>query len=160
MRPLIISGNSFLKVFLVFFIPIFMIAGCSEDTSSKTTGPHPRIFFHTIDNEAVLAVEVASKPEERMKGLMGRTEMDEDSGMIFVWDSPTDTGFWMKDTLLPLSIAFIDADGIIIDIQDMEPETLESHSPPSSYLYAVEVNQGYFEDNGIKAGDKVELLDI
>ena len=88
---------------------------------------------------------------------MYEQSLDPNRGMIFIWDGPVSGGFWMKNTYLPLSIAFVDSDLRIIDIQNMEPETLDEHKPPSPYQYAIEVNQGYFEDNGISTGDKVVL---
>jgi len=88
---------------------------------------------------------------------MGVSSMATDSGMIFVWDSPITTPFWMKDTLIPLSIAFIAGDGTIVDIQEMEAMTLDPHGPGKAYYYAVEANKGYFSQHGIKPGDKAEI---
>lgn len=84
-------------------------------------------------------------------------EMAEDEGMIFVWNEPVTGGFWMKNTYIPLSIAFVSSDLRIIDIQDMEPLSLEPHEPAGPYLYAIEANQGFFERNGIAVGSPVEL---
>lgn len=116
-----------------------------------------RVVFKTQTGETVMIAEVADSEPEKSLGLMGRTELAADSGMIFVWSSPTRGGFWMKDTLIPLSIAFVGDDGTIIDILDMEPESLESHAPGKAYMYAIEVNQGYFQENGIRTGDQVLL---
>ncbi len=91
------------------------------------------------------------------KGLMNRTYLAPDSGMVFVFPSDTQTPFWMKDTLIPLSIAWISSDGTIVEIQDMQPETENLHYPAKLYRYAIEANQGYYQKNGIVAGDKVEL---
>ena len=88
---------------------------------------------------------------------MGRASLAPDSGMIFTWDRDTHEGFWMKDTLIPLSIAFISSEGIIIDIQDMEPQTLAAHSPTGPYRYAVETSKGFFAGQGISKGDRVDL---
>jgi len=88
---------------------------------------------------------------------MGVSSLDADSGMIFVWDSPVTTPFWMKNTLIPLSIAFLSGDGTIIDIQEMEAQTLTQHGPGKAYIYAVEANKGYFSRQGIKVGDKAEI---
>lgn len=134
------------------------LAGCGD--ADDAGGGTSEIVFHGSDGDVKLNVEVAATEEQRSQGLMNRDELDEDSGMIFVWDYPTAGGFWMKDTFIPLSIAFISADGLIIDIQDMQPQTLESHSPRRSYMYAVEVNQGYFADKGIAVGDSVDLSAI
>jgi len=106
---------------------------------------------------ASLRVEVADEPAEWARGLMFRTELAEDDGMLFAF--PTDVGypFWMQNTPLPLSIAFIAADGRILEIQDMQPQTTDFHTPAQRYRSALEVNQGYFARNGVKPGDRAEL---
>jgi hypothetical protein len=106
---------------------------------------------------AELTVELATTPAARGSGLMGREELAEDRGMLFAFPADTETGFWMKDTSIPLSIAFIAADGTILDVQDMEPLSTELHRSPEPYRYALEVNQGWFGRNGFGAGDRVEV---
>jgi len=103
-----------------------------------------------------LETEVADDPDEKTIGLMGRKELAEGQGMLFVFSRPQPMGFWMKDTLIPLSIAYLNAAGIIREIHDMQP--LEENSIPSVFgdlVYALEVPQGWFAKNGIMAGDKV-----
>lgn len=100
-----------------------------------------------------ILVEVAKSPEERAKGLMGRKYLGKDEGMLFIFDQEDYHGFWMKNTLIPLSIAFMDKEGRIVSIKDMEPLTLESHLPPRPILYALEMNQGWFSANKIRVGD-------
>ena len=107
-----------------------------------------------------LTVELARTAEERSRGLMFRDELAEDGGMLFVYVDDTEAGFWMKDTLIPLSIAFIAADGTILDIQDMEPQSEDTHRPPEAYRYALEVNQGWFREHGFATGDRVEIPDL
>lgn len=107
--------------------------------------------------EHTLTVEIASTPEERAVGLMHRKSMKEDRGMIFVFENDQILSFWMKDTLIPLSIAFISADGTIRQIEDMEPESLSSVTSRRSVLYALEVNRGWFVERGIVPGDVVDL---
>jgi hypothetical protein len=104
-----------------------------------------------------LTVEIADSPEERARGLMFRDSLPADAGMLFVWPGDTLSPFWMKDTLIPLSIAFIDADGVILHIEDMEPLDETLHVSPKPYRYAVEANQGWFEEHGIEVGDGVTL---
>ncbi len=106
-----------------------------------------------------LTVELARTSGERSRGLMLREELAEDGGMLFVYVEDTGAGFWMKDTLIPLSVAFIAADGTILDIQDMEPLSTELHRPPEPYRYGLEVNQGWFQQNGFDVGDRVEIPD-
>ncbi len=84
---------------------------------------------------------------------MERKELGRDEGMFFIFETEDYHGFWMKNTLLPLSIAFIDKDCRIVKITDMKPQTLDSHMPPRPILYALEMNKGWFSRNGIKTGD-------
>ena len=106
-----------------------------------------------------LTVELAQTAAERSRGLMGREELPEDRGMLFVFPQDTETAFWMKDTAIPLSIGFIAAGGVILDIQAMEPLSRELHRPPQPYRYALEVKQGWFERHGFESGDQVEIPD-
>ena len=106
-----------------------------------------------------LTVELARTAGERGRGLMFREELAEDGGMLFVFPEDTEARFWMKDTLIPLSIAFIAADGTILDIQDMEPLSEDTHRPPEPYRYGLEVNQGWFREHSLGRGDRVEISD-
>lgn len=103
----------------------------------------------------VLEVEVADDPESRARGLMGRTELGETEGMLFVFESSEPRSFWMKDTPLPLSIAYIDERWTIREIHDMEPRSLEPVPSRFPARYALEVNQGAFERLGIEPGDRI-----
>jgi uncharacterized membrane protein (UPF0127 family) len=114
-------------------------------------------FRNAAGDEVVLSVEVADDAEERARGLMFRESLAEDTGMIFVYAEDTTIGFYMRDTTIPLSIAFIGRDGVIIDIQDMQPLDETLHYAPGPYAYAVEVNQGWYTRNGIGVGDRVEV---
>ena len=108
-------------------------------------------------NDREILVEVAKTGEERALGLMGRTSLGKEEGMYFIFEDEGIHGFWMKNTLLPLSIAFIDREGKIVWITDMEPLTLSIHNPPRPVLYALEMNKGWFAKNGIKVGDIVRF---
>lgn len=110
-----------------------------------------------IEPRPRLVLELARTPEERHDGLMFREYLDWDSGMLFEFEAPTRSGFWMRNTLLPLSIAWINSDGLIVDIQDMVPLTEDVHYPSTSYSFALEVNQGWYEVNGIGIGQRVLL---
>jgi uncharacterized membrane protein (UPF0127 family) len=90
------------------------------------------------------------------RGLSGRRELPEDRGMLFVTGARA-SGFWMKDTLIPLSIAFIDRDGTIVHIEEMEPETTEIHSTERPFYYALEANGGWYRRHGVGVGDAVRL---
>ncbi len=111
------------------------------------------LYFHHKE----IWVEVARTPEERSLGLMGRKHLGKDDGMLFIFEREDYHGFWMKDTLLPLSIAFIDKNGRIVWMTDMKPLTLDSHVPPRPILYALEMNKGWFSSHGIKVGDGVRF---
>ncbi|HVP78810.1 MAG TPA: DUF192 domain-containing protein [Thermodesulfobacteriota bacterium] len=104
-----------------------------------------------------IRVEVAQTPEERSYGLMGRKHLGKDEGMLFIFETEDTHGFWMKDTFLPLSIAFIAKDGRIVWITDMKPLTLDSHVPPQPVLYALEMNQGWFSSHRVQVGDVVRF---
>lgn len=109
-----------------------------------------------------LSVLVADTGDQRATGLMHRTELAADAGMLFVFDAPTGGAFWMKNTLLPLSIAFVGQDGTVRQLMDMEPCTADPcprYQPDDEYLYAVEVNQGFFAAQDITTGWKLEIDD-
>jgi uncharacterized membrane protein (UPF0127 family) len=112
----------------------------------------------TVDGHTVRA-EVADTPSRMREGLMHRTRLDRDGGMLFLLGPPDDLYcFWMKDTLLPLSIAFIDAQGRIVSIQDMQPRSLQPHCPPSAITMALEMSQGWFASAGVQVGDAIRGL--
>jgi uncharacterized membrane protein (UPF0127 family) len=110
---------------------------------------------------ALVQVEVAQSPEQRARGLMGRRSLPPDAGMAFVFFEKHRGGFWMKDTLIPLSIAFFDQDGTILRILDMDPckqDPCELYDPRVAYWGALEVNQGAFERWGAQEGDVIRLV--
>lgn len=105
-----------------------------------------------------LKVEVATTPESRSKGLMFREKLGRDDGMLFVFEEPGYHSMWMMNTLIALSVAFVDGDGRILNILDMEPRTLDSHMAAGPARYAIETNRGWFAERRIKAGDRVSGL--
>ncbi len=111
----------------------------------------PRIPVYIKGRE--IRVEVAKREEDRARGLMERKSLGKNEGMLFIFDEEGYHGFWMKNTLLPLSIAFMTKEGKIVSIADMKPLDLSVHNPPQPILYALEMNKGWFAANGIKAGD-------
>jgi len=106
-----------------------------------------------------LTAEVASTDADRSRGLMHRRMLPENRGMLFVFPEAAMHGMWMMNTYLPLSVAFLDANGVIINIADMAPHTRDTHSTLRPAKYALETNQGWFKKRGIKPGTKVEGLD-
>jgi len=108
--------------------------------------------------EHELQAEYAVTADQRQRGLMERTELATDSGMLFRFDEVRRHCLWMKDTPLPLSAAFLDEDGVIVDVIDLEPLSIEIRCSQAPARYALEVNQGWFEAQGIRAGDQVTGL--
>ncbi|MGG0410132.1 DUF192 domain-containing protein [Peribacillus simplex] len=112
------------------------------------------------NKETRLTVQVADTQRKREKGLMFVEKLPENEGMLFVFSEEIYGGFWMKNTLIPLSIAFLDSDGEILKILDMEPckeDICPTYDPELSYHYAIEVNLGWFEKYKIKEGDYVKF---
>ena len=100
-------------------------------------------------------VEVVSTPQQRALGLMGRERLNDNAGMLFVFEQKGTHCFWMKNTPLPLSIAFLADDGTIVNIDDMQPQTLDFHCPLAPVRYALEVKQGGFRSRGIQPGMQI-----
>lgn len=103
-----------------------------------------------------IEAEVASTDAQREQGLMYRTDMPADHGMLFVFEQPALYCFWMKNTLIPLSLAFLDDRGRIISLADMQPRDEYSHCPPGPVFRALEMNQGWFDRHGVGIGDVIE----
>ena len=106
----------------------------------------------------LIQAQVASTPEQRATGLMHRKEMPTHEGMLFVFEQAGRHCFWMRNTKLPLSIAFLADDGKIVNISDMEPETQNNHCPRSSVRYAIEMNQKWFAQRAIGPGTVIQGL--
>ena len=112
----------------------------------------------TIAGHKVTA-EVADTEETRMQGLMHRRILPENRGMLFVFREVTHHAMWMMNTYIPLSVAFLDERGVIINIEDMKPHTQDTHPAAKPAKYALEVNQGWFAKRGIRAGARIEGLE-
>ena len=138
---------------------LLIASGCSMDADVARTEP-ATLLVTTAAGTVELSVEVADTPEERATGLMHRKELAPFDGMAFVWTEPTTATFWMKSTLIPLSIAFWNRDGRIVAMLDMEPceaEPCPAYGVGRTSVGAIEVAQGGFEERGIAIGDRVEL---
>jgi len=149
-----------------------LLAACvSQDNASQNEsqnssddngpGPHPESGLDrqtlTVGDQEIL-VELATTHRSRQQGLMFRETLPADEGMLFVYPRPGPLSFWMKNTLIPLDIAYIDSDGTIVDIQSMEPLSTDSYPAPVSIPYALEMNQGWFRAQEIQEGDQVQDL--
>jgi len=108
-------------------------------------------------NGIEVVVEIADCDQSRAQGLMQRITLDEDCGMLFVFEESAPRSFWMKETYIPLSIAYLDEGGSITNIEDMAPLDLSSVRSTIPARYALEMNEGWFERNGVRAGDRIDL---
>ena len=131
---------------LLFAAALAAQADVAFKTSQIKVGPHP------------LKVELAISDPQRTQGLMFRKSLGKNEGMLFVFDELEYHSMWMKNTLIPLSVAFVDPKGEILNILDMEPLTLDTHTAAGPARYAIETNKGWFAEKKIKAGDKVTGL--
>lgn len=102
-----------------------------------------------------IQAQLAQTPDQRATGLMFRRTMATNEGMLFAFEAPATQCFWMKNTLLPLSAAFVTDDGTVVNIEDMKPQTLDSHCSKQPVRYVLEMNQGWFAKRGIKPGSKL-----
>jgi len=138
-----------------------LLSGCAGTQPAEPPGPPRGVLTISGNGSTVrIRVEIAETTEAKLRGLMGRTSLPEDSGMVFLEEEPVISGFWMKDTLIPLSIAFWDEKGRIFRILDMEPcleDSCTTYDPRGAWVGAVEVNQGFFEEHGVEVGDRVAL---
>jgi uncharacterized membrane protein (UPF0127 family) len=139
---------------IVTLLVVLLLAGaCGGDSG-------PRAIIETGGAEVAVAVEIADSPAEQRVGLMHRAALDDDAGMLFLFPAGQQGGFWMKDTLIPLSIAFAGRDGRISRILDMEPcraDPCPIYDPGVAYTSALEVNRGAFRRWGVREGDRLRL---
>jgi uncharacterized membrane protein (UPF0127 family) len=138
------------------FKPFILVLALSSPLTQAQNTPQldlPRITLtvgmYRIDTQ------VAATPEQRSTGLMHRPTMPQSEGMLFVFSYPSEQCFWMKNTLLPLTAAFVADDGTIVNLADMKPQTLDSHCSTKPVRFVLEMNQGWFDKKGIKAGFKL-----
>lgn len=135
-----------------FFLIVFYSIAVSADTSNK--------FIIPLEISAsILTAEVAHTQMLRTQGLMYRTSLDENSGMLFIFPKSSYYSMWMLNTHIPLSTAFMDEEGVILNIADMIPHTKTPHTSAGLAKYALEMNQGWFSIRGIKAGERVAGLE-
>ena len=136
--------------------PVF--TGCMK-FSPQSRNTHTIRISKAGGTTATVIVQLLDTPGERGAGLANRDCLPEDSGMLFAFPDDTTISFQMRDTLIPLSIAFIQAGGEIVHIVDMEPRATESYVSPVPYRYAIEVSQGWFADNGVALGDTADIAE-
>jgi uncharacterized protein len=144
---------------IVALVAVLLLGACRGPAAQPTLG-EATLIVQTDSGPVRIRVEVADSSEERSRGLMFRETLATDAGMVFLAEEPTTGGFWMKNTLIPLSIAFWDRNERIRAILDMEPcreDSCPVYYPEVSWIGAVEVNQGFFHRNDVEVGDRVRL---
>lgn len=133
--------------FLLFALPAL---GWAQDLPQLNL---PRVTLSA--GMHLIHAQVAATNEQRATGLMFRKEMPTSEGMLFVFEQPSPQCFWMKNTLLPLTAAFVADDGTIVNLADMKPQTTNSHCSTQPVRYVLEMNRGWFAKRGLKAGSKL-----
>ncbi|CAN1558630.1 COG1430 Uncharacterized conserved protein [Burkholderiaceae bacterium] len=138
------------RLFLTLLVALSAATANAQDTP-QTNLPRMKLQagMHQMD------VQVAQTPEQRSIGLMFRAEMPTHEGMLFVFEQPSVQCFWMKNTLLPLTAAFVADDGTIVNLADMKPQTTDSHCSTKPVRFVLEMNQGWFAKRGLKAGSRL-----
>jgi uncharacterized membrane protein (UPF0127 family) len=150
---------------LLLLVPISLLIACSGTPSAPpdagSSSATAEVIVRTDAGERSLSVRVADSEAERQAGLMGDHDLPADEGMAFVFDGPSTSTFWMKDTPIPLAIAFVE-DGHILTIAEMTPcrtDPCPTYAAGGPYSLAVEANAGWFSANGVRVGDELVLLE-
>jgi len=142
-----------MKTTLPALLAVLMFGGAMAQAQDEPQTKLPRttlsVGIHQIDTQ------LATTPEQHQTGLMFRKDMPQHEGMLFVFESPSRLCFWMKNTLLPLTAAFIADDGTIVNLENMKPQTTDSHCATKPVRYVLEMNQGWFAKKGVKPGAKI-----
>jgi len=153
------TKNLFLPVLILFVLGFTVFSACyCSDCNTETVVPTSTVVFETGDE---LDVAIADTKEERAQGLMHVEEMGMDKGMLFIFEKNSTGNFWMKNTLIPLDMIFVDEDLKIMFIQDTampcKTEKCKTYGPGENYMYTIETNAGYAKSHGIEVGMEVEL---
>jgi len=144
---------------MLALVMLASLAACGGDEpSTPSTAPDHIVRFPGAGT--ALHVRVSDSDAERAQGLMGVNDLPSDEGMAFVWEEPVESTFWMKDTPIPLSIAFVGADDRIVTIAEMTPcrsEPCPTYAASAPFVLAIEANRGYYAEAGISEGDRALL---
>jgi uncharacterized protein len=149
LRATMPSMNTALSTFAALVLAAAAVPVCAQEPQTNLPRVTLSAGMHQID------AQVAQTIEQRTTGLMHRKEMPQHEGMLFVFERPTIQCFWMKDTLLPLSAAFIADDGTVVNLADMKPLALDSHCSDKPVRFVLEMNQGWFPKKGVKPGTRL-----
>ncbi len=150
-------------VAVTFLLATLVAAGATFAPGDEPRFPRGTATIATGERKVVLKVEVARTDEQRQRGLMHRRSLARDAGMIFQYPRPSTGAFWMKNTLIPLDIAFYNASGRILRIMQMKPCRVEAcpvYDPEVSYRGALEVNAGSFRRWGVRRGDRIVVTAV
>ena len=139
---------------------VFLAAACSAGCAPKKLAVREIIIERAGAAPVSVNAEIARTNDERSNGLMHRKNLNDGEGMLFVFERDEVLSFWMKNTLIPLSIAFIASDGRIIEIRDMRPNDLNAVKSSRSVRYALEVPQGWFVRAGVQPGDVIIISSL
>ena len=138
------------RILISVFITIASFASYAQTPQTHLQRATLLVGMFQID------AQIAQTPEERQIGLMFRVQMPQAEGMIFIFEEPSKQCFWMKNTILPLTAAFVSDDGTIVNLADMKPQTTETHCSAKPVRFVLEMNQGWFVKKGINAGSKLK----
>ena len=140
------------RIYLALFCVLVACSGQAQTQGTpQTTLPRIKLQAGMFQIDA----QVAQTPDQRGIGLMYRTEMPQHEGMLFVFEQPATQCFWMKNTVLPLTAAFVADDGTIVNLADMKPQTTDSHCSTQPVRFVLEMHQGWFAKKGLKAGSRL-----
>jgi uncharacterized membrane protein (UPF0127 family) len=136
-----------MKKLLIIIFCVFLLYSCSVEEKRAMLSINGR----------PLEVEIAKTRRQREKGLMFREDLGRNEGMLFIFPEDQYLSFWMKDTKIPLSIAYVDEAGVVVDIYDMTPLSLDPVRSSKKCRFAIEVNQGFYEEAGLEPGDSIDM---
>ncbi len=145
----------------ILLLPLLLLAlvstACGDDAVGVTASDRATVVVSSGQSSTKVKVEIASTEKQREQGLMLRQSMHDDAGMLFLFPADTTVGFWMRNTYLPLDIAYIDASGKVLEVRKAQPLDETALTPKGPYRYTLEVNQGWFERHGFGPGSTVTL---
>jgi len=149
----VLRQNPAMNLLVNFFLSFALLCSGSSFAQGAPQMELPRIKLTA--GMYLIDTQVAATPQQRATGLMYRRQMPQAEGMLFVFEQAAEQCFWMKNTLLPLTAAFVADDGTIVNLADMTPQTTDSHCSEKPVRFVLEMNQGWFAQKGIKAGFKL-----
>lgn len=155
-RTLIRSLNRRLAGSLVLGLVLMLLSGPRAFAQAGLPVPQPRLPMVELQaGMHLIRAELAEEPSTRTRGLMMRERLGTNEGMLFVFPEKAGHCFWMRNTLIPLSIAFLDDDGTVVNIADMDPRSEQSHCPAKPIRFALEMERGWFATRGLAPGSKL-----